>query len=96
MKKVNIACRKSGYDEQYLKIDGNRFYKLSLYDSIIDKIVLEDIVDNLEYNTVKSFIVKAITDSDVNAISTDHRRKYKRIMDELKIDHQLCIFICSN
>ena len=80
------------YDEQYLKIDGNRFYRLSMYDSIIDKIVLEEIVDNLEYNTVKLFIKKAVADDVVHAISTDHRRKYKRIMDELKIDHQLCIF----
>lgn len=31
------------YDGQYLKIDGNRFYRLSMYDSIIDNIVLEDI-----------------------------------------------------
>src|SRR4030067_1189248 len=35
---------------------------------------------------------KAISSKPVHAITTDHRREYKSIMDELKINHQLCIF----
>jgi len=42
------------------------------------------IVNDLEYDTVKSFIEKAISGIPVHAITTDHRREYKSIMDELK------------
>ncbi len=80
------------YDEQYLRINGCRFYRLSLIDSILNKPVTEEIIENLKYGTVKSFIKRAISDKPVIAITTDHRRKYKRIMDGLKINHQLCIF----
>jgi len=80
------------YDEQYLKINGKRSYRINLIDSILNKPVEESIVNDLEYDTVKSFIEKAISDIPVYAITTDHRREYKSIMDELKINHQLCIF----
>jgi transposase-like protein len=80
------------YDEQYLRINGNRFYRLSLIDSILNKPISEEIFNNLEFNTIKSFIIKATANKPVHAITTDHRRKYKTIMDELKINHQLCIF----
>lgn len=80
------------YDEQYLKIDGKRFYRINLIDSILDKPVRESIVNDLEYDTVKSFIEKAISGIPVHAITTDHRREYKTLLDELKINHQLCIF----
>lgn len=80
------------YDEQYLKLDGKRFYRINLIDSILDKPVKESIVNDIEYDTVKSFIQKAISGIPVYAITTDHRREYKSIMDELKINHQLCIF----
>jgi transposase-like protein len=80
------------YDEQYLRINGVRFYRLSLIDSLLGKPLLEEITDNIEYDTVKSFIKKAVSDKPVYAITTDGRRKYKSIMDELKINHQLCIF----
>lgn len=80
------------YDEQYLRINGVRFYRLSLIDSLLSKPLMEEITDNIEYDTVKSFIKKAVSDKPVYAITTDGRRKYKRIMDELKINHQLCIF----
>lgn len=80
------------YDEQYLKLNGRRFYRLSLIDSIFNKPVEEMIVTNLEYDTVKDFIEKATSNRLIYAISTDHRIKYKSIMDKLEIKHQLCIF----
>ncbi len=80
------------YDEQYLKINGKKSYRINLIDSILGKPVKESIVNDLEYNTVKSFIEKAISGVPIHAITTDHRREYKSIMDELKINHQLCIF----
>jgi hypothetical protein len=49
-------------------------------------------VNDLEYDTVRSFIEKTISGIRVHAITTDYRREYKSIMDELKIKHQLCIF----
>jgi hypothetical protein len=63
-----------------------------LIDSILNKPIAEEIANNLEYNTVKSFIKRTISGKAIYAITTDHRRKYKRIMNELKINHRLCIF----
>ncbi len=80
------------YDEQYIKLNGSRFYRLSLIDSVLNKPVKEKIMTDLEYATVKGFIKNAVASKPLHAISTDHRRKYKSIMDELKIKHQLCIF----
>ena len=80
------------YDEQYLRFNGQRVYRLSMFDSLLNKPVIEDIYDNLEYDTIDTFIRKAISDKPVHAITTDHRRKYKRILDKLRINHQLCIF----
>lgn len=94
-KSESIEPKLSGYycyDEQYLKIDGKRSYRINLIDSILNKPVRESIVNDLEYCTVKSFIEEAISGMPVHAITTDHRREYKGIMDELKINHQLCIF----
>lgn len=92
---AEVVSNNSGYycyDEQYLRINGKRYYRLSLIDSILNKPIEEEIANNLEYNTVKSFIKRAISGKLIYAITTDHRRKYKRIMKELKINHQLCIF----
>ncbi len=72
------------YDEQYIKLNGSRFYRLSLIDSVLNKPVKEKIVTDIEYATVKGFIKNAIDYKPLHAISTDHRRKYKSIMDELK------------
>ena len=71
---------------------GKRSYRINLIDSILNKPVGESIVNDLESDTVKSFVEKAIFGIPVYAITTDHRIEYKSIMDELKIDHQLCIF----
>jgi transposase-like protein len=80
------------YDEQYLRINGKRFYRLSFYDSILDKPVHEEIFDDIKYHTVYSFIKKAIAGKPLHAITTDHRLKYKTILTRLKVNHQLCIF----
>jgi len=59
--------------------------QLNLIDSILNKPVMEEIFENLKYCTVKSFIKRAITNKPVFVITTDHRRKYNRIMEGLKI-----------
>jgi transposase-like protein len=63
------------YDEQYLRFNGKRYYILSLIDSILNKPIAEEIANNLEYNTVKSFIKRTISGKAIYAITTDHRRK---------------------
>ena len=63
-----------------------------MIDSVLNKPVNEKIMADIEYATVKGFIKIAVASKPLHAISTDHRRKYKSIMDELKIKHQLCIF----
>jgi len=72
------------YDEQYLRSMGSDLNRINLIDSILNKPIEESIVNDLEYDTVKSFIKKAISGIPIHAITTDHRREYKSIMDELE------------
>jgi hypothetical protein len=41
---------------------------------------------------IKQFIQESTENKPLIAITTDHVPKYKNIMDELKVKHQLCIF----
>ncbi|RZN68479.1 MAG: hypothetical protein EF807_05855 [Candidatus Methanolliviera hydrocarbonicum] len=36
--------------------------------------------------------MSALKDKPHFAITTDHRREYKEMMDDLRVRHQLCIF----
>jgi transposase-like protein len=39
------------YDEQYIKIDGKRAYRLAVFDPLLNVPVTEEIAANIEYNT---------------------------------------------
>lgn len=80
------------YDEQYLRINGQRRYRLTLYDTILNIPVAEEIVPKRTPEAIKTFIQESTNNQPLIAITTDHFREYKKIMDELKVKHQLCIF----
>jgi transposase-like protein len=91
----NISNIYSGYycyDEQYLKINGERKYRLTLYDTILNIPVAEEIVFKRTPEAIKNFIQQSTINHPLIAVTTDHFREYKNIMDELGVKHQLCIF----
>ncbi|MBU4536189.1 MAG: hypothetical protein KKF16_10380 [Euryarchaeota archaeon] len=55
----NIDADYSGYycyDEQWIKLNGQRHYRLTLYDYILNIPVTEEITSNKGYKTIKEFI----------------------------------------
>ncbi|MEN4005995.1 MAG: hypothetical protein PQ964_01325 [Methanobacteriaceae archaeon] len=91
----NIGVGYSGYysyDEQWIKLDGLRHYRLTLYDYILNIPVADEISPNKEYDTIKEFIETSTEDKDFYSLTTDGLLEYKGITDELKVIHQQCIF----
>lgn len=80
------------YDEQYLRINGERNYRLTLYDTKLNIPLAEEIVPKRTPTAIKNFIQKSTKNKPLIAVTTDHFREYKKIMDELNVKHQLCIF----
>ena len=80
------------YDEQYIKIDGEKRYRLTLFDSLLNIPLSEEIVEDMEYDTIYTFLRERLRDKPLFTITTDHKREYKKMMDDLKVRHQLCIF----
>ncbi len=80
------------YDEEYIRIDGKKCYRLTLYDSVFNIPVSEEISNNLKYGTIFSFLKRSLQGKPKYAITTDHVRLYKSIIDKLGALHQLCIF----
>ncbi|MEG3224750.1 MAG: hypothetical protein BME94_04255 [Methanobacteriales archaeon Met13] len=80
------------YDEQYIKLNGQRHYRLTLYDTILNIPIAEEIVPKRTTETIYNFINKSTYNQPLITITTDHFRRYKRIMDKLGVKHQLCIF----
>ncbi|MEA1909165.1 MAG: ISNCY family transposase [Euryarchaeota archaeon] len=80
------------YDEEYIRINGQKCYRLTLYDSVFNIPVSEEISNNLKYDTIFSFLKRSLQGTPLYAITTDHVRMYKSIIDKLGALHQLCIF----
>jgi len=87
------------YDEQYLKIGGKMSYRLCLKDVVTNETVNERIVDNLNRQDIKYFIIDSLKGKEVSAIVTDGDPQYDQIFKEVarkfgvdKILHQLCTF----
>ena len=47
------------YDEQYIKIDGERAYRLAVFDQVLNVPVTEAIAANIEYTTIYGFLKAA-------------------------------------
>ncbi|MCK9151942.1 ISNCY family transposase [Methanobacterium alcaliphilum] len=80
------------YDEQFLRINGQRMYRLTLYDQILSIPVAEQIVHKRTPTAITQFIQESTSKQPLISITTDHMKLYKNIMDYIGVKHQLCIF----
>jgi len=80
------------YDEEYLKINSKKHYRLILYDHINNIPVGEQIVPNLKSKTITEFIETITEGQKLISITTDLNPAYNKIMKKLKVKHQLCHF----
>lgn len=87
------------YDEQYLRINGERAYRLAVMDVDSKKPVNEKIVDQLTKDNIEDFLLESLKKKKLTALVTDGDSQYddvlKEIARELQIDeiiHQLCVF----
>lgn len=79
------------YDEQYLRIDGKRAYRLLLYDDLMGAPVAEQVVDGCTKPTVREFLSTALEDKPVSVVTTDGRSDYAEIVeDHLDAFHHRC------
>jgi hypothetical protein len=80
------------YDEQHIELAARKRYRLTIFDSILNIPVAEEIAADCGYQTVYAFLKGSLDGRPLVAITTDHKREYKGILDELGAAHQLCIF----
>jgi transcription elongation factor Elf1 len=92
MNSIDVFSGYYSYDEEYLRLNGEKAYRLTLFDTIFNYPVAEEISFDLKSSSIKSFIEEVTLDIPVECIITDHVPKYREILDELNITHQLCLF----
>ncbi len=80
------------YYEQYIKIKGDRNYRLTLYDFILNIPVAEGKVPKLEKTVIQNFIKETTNEKPFYTLTTDLVPEYKSIADEFGVIHQQCIF----
>ncbi|RZN44229.1 MAG: hypothetical protein EFT35_00240 [Methanophagales archaeon ANME-1-THS] len=80
------------YDEQHIELATRKRYRLTLFDTILNVPVAEEIAGDCGYQTVYAFLKGSLHGRPLVAITMDHKREYKAILDELGAAHQLCIF----
>jgi hypothetical protein len=80
------------YDEQYIKFNGVKYYILVIFDIELNVLLAYDIVDNLEKETIQSFIDNSTKNIKRISLTTDARPMYKNIAKNLGFIHNLCIF----
>ncbi len=64
------------YDEQYIEIDHGNAYRLTVYDSLMQARVAEQVVSSLENEVVSEFLTTALADKPIFAVTTDGRSDY--------------------
>lgn len=82
------------YDEEFVYIKHQPYVRLTLIDNKT-KIILKDILiprKIFNRNYIKSFIHDATEGLNYHTIVTDGDRRYKKILDELGLNQQRCIF----
>ena len=92
-----LGIKASGYyhyDEEYIKISGKVYVRLSLIDAHTRIIIKDIIIHKDEFNKeyIKTFLTESLKGLKLNTIITDGYRAYPEIIDELGVKHQLCTF----
>jgi len=81
------------YDEQYLTINGNRAYRLTVYDELLRAPVAESIVDRCTKENVRTFLTTVLAEKPVHVVTTDGRSDYPDIIEgDLDAVHHRCSF----
>jgi len=81
------------YDEQYLRIDGSRAYRFTVYDELLRAPVAETIVDRCTKEAVREFLTTVLAEKPVDVVTTDGRSDYPEIIEEdLDAVHYRCNF----
>jgi len=81
------------YDEQYLTVNGNRAYRLTVYDELMRAPVAEAVVGECNKETVGEFLTTALAEKPTAVITTDGRSDYPEIVeDDLDAFHHRCRF----
>jgi len=84
------------YDEEYIRINDHKCYRFTLYDSMLNISVSEEISDNLKYGTIFSFLKRFLYGKALYGITTDHIRMYNPIINKLGLYTSFAYFISSN
>jgi C4-type Zn-finger protein len=80
------------YDEQFLRLNGVRHYRLTLYDAILNIPVAERIVRRRIPKNTKKFILDSTVNKPFICLTTDLFPMYRNVADEIGVKHQLCTF----
>ena len=80
------------YDEQFLRLNGVIHYRLTLFDVILNVPVSERIVCRRILKNTKKFILDSTKNKPLICLTTDLFPMYRNVVDEIGVNHQLCIF----
>ena len=80
------------YDEQFLRLNGVRHYRLTLFNAILKVPVTERIVCRRILKNTKKFILDSTKNKPLICLTTDLFPMYRNVVDEIGVNHQLCIF----
>ena len=80
------------YDEQFLRLNGVRHYRLTLFDAILNIPVSERIVRRRIPKNTKKFILDSTEYKPFICLTTDLFPMYRNVADEIGVNHQLCTF----
>jgi len=80
------------YDEQFLRLNGVRHYRLTLFDAILNIPVSERIVRRRMPKNTKKFILDSTENKPFICLTTDLFPMYRNVANEIKVKHQLCTF----
>lgn len=79
------------YYEQFLRLNGVRHYRLTLFDTILNVPILERIVCRRILKNTKKFILDSTKNKPFICLTTDLFPMYSNVADEIGVNHQLCI-----
>jgi hypothetical protein len=84
-----------GYDEQFLKIDGKRAYRIVFYDLQENKVIYERIHYKFSKKILKEILTEVFLDTKPKGFVTDMRLEYPNAFKSVfgrKIKLQFCVF----
>ena len=80
------------YDEQFLRLNRVRHYRLTLFDAVLNVQVPERIVRRRISKNTKKFILDSTKDKQFICLTTDLFPMYRNMADKIGINHQLYSF----